>query len=148
MPEKTRGYAHRVDIEADCERVWRALTEVRCLARWCAPDAAVKPRPGGSFRAKVDRVSELEAMIDVFEPGRRLRLIHMPARGAPRVESAIVDDLLLEAASRCTVVRILGSGFPEGGPWDAYYLRLRAGWERALARLKVYLEKNMDLEVT
>lgn len=148
MSEASRGYAHRIDIAADSTRVWTALTDARHLARWCAPGAAVKPRAGGSFRASVDRVNEVDAHIDVFDPGRRLRLVHIPAHGAPPAEAVIVDDLLLECRGGATIVRLLGSGFPSGGPWDAHYLRLRAGWERALARLKVFLEKNLDREAT
>jgi len=147
MGDTNRGYAHRIDIGADTLRVWGALTDARHLARWCAPGAAVKPRAGGSFRARVDRVNELDAHIDVFEPGRRLRLVHVPARRAPPVEAVIVDDLLLEGRGGATIVRLLGSGFPGAESWDGDYLRLRIDWERALARLKVFLEKNLDEEV-
>lgn len=148
MGDGTRGYAHRIDILADGARVWRAFTEQRLLARWCAPDAAVRPRAGGSFRARLERADALEAHIDVFDPGRRLRLVHIPARGAPPADSAIVDDLLLDAVPRGTIVRLLGSGYPSGEFWDMHYLHLRTGWERSLARLKVFLEKNLDQEAT
>lgn len=149
MTDDVRGYAHRVDIAADAARVWSALTDPKHLARWCAPGAAVRPRAGGLFRARVDRVNELDAHIDVFDPPRRLRLVHMRAPDQPEAQTAIVDDLLLECSGGETVLRLLGSGFPaESGFWDMHYLRLRAGWERALARLKVFLEKNMDREAT
>ena len=36
------------------------------------------------------------AHIDVFLPGRRLRLIHLPSPALPAGDSAIVDDLMLE----------------------------------------------------
>ena len=82
MSDKERGYAHRVDILADAQQVWRALTEARCW-RAGAPRAPRSARaPGGQFRASVDRVTEFEAHIDVFEPRRRLRLIYLPARRA------------------------------------------------------------------
>jgi len=60
--------------------VWRALTEAEHLARWCSPGAQIRPQQGGLFRASVDRVTELEAHIDVFEPARRLRLIYLPTK--------------------------------------------------------------------
>lgn len=148
MAGRLRGYAHRIDIGADSARVWRALTESAMLSRWCAPGAAVRPRTGGSFRASVDRVDMLEAHIDVFDPGRRLRLIHMVRTDLPAADAALVDDLLTESAPEGTIVRLLGSGFPEDPAWDAYYLRLRVGWERALARLKVFLEKGLDEEMS
>jgi uncharacterized protein YndB with AHSA1/START domain len=144
MAVRTRGYAHRVDIAADGERVWRALTDPACLTRWCAPDARIRPYAGGSFSASVDRVTELDAHIDVCDRGRRLRLILLPSKSLPPAETAIVTDLILEALPAATIVRVLGSGIPGEPDWDAQFMRLRAGWERAMARLKVFLEKNLD----
>lgn len=146
MAGKLRGYAHRIDIEADTQRVWRALTEARALARWCAPGAMIKPRAGGSFRASVDRIGVIDAHIDVFDPGRRLRLIHMDQDDLPARGATLIDDFLLEADGSATIVRLLGSGFPDDKTWDPYFLRLRTSWERALARLKVYLDKKLDTE--
>ena len=67
--EKTRGYAHRLDLRTDVQTVWQTLTDPPLLTLWCSPDAWISARPGGLFRACVDRVTELEACIDVFEPG-------------------------------------------------------------------------------
>jgi uncharacterized protein YndB with AHSA1/START domain len=143
MGERTRGYAHRIDIAADVARVWAALTETPALTRWCSPDAEMRAKPGGSFRASVDRVVELDAHIDVFEPGRRLRLIYLPARALPPADSAIVDDFLIQPGPNGgTLVRLLGSGIPDAPAWDTPYKRLRMGWERAMARLKVFVEKQ------
>lgn len=146
MAGKLRGYAHRIDIAATPDRVWRALTHAPALERWCAPGAKMKAKAGGGFTASVDRVGLVEAHIDVFDALRRLRLIHMARPEMPTRDAALVDDFLLEGKDGHTIVRLLGSGFPDDSGWDAYYLRLRAGWERALARLKVYLEKDMDRE--
>ncbi len=146
MAGKQRGYAHRIDIDADTTRVWRAFTEPKALARWCAPGSSIKPRAGGSFRASVDRVSTIDAHIDVFDARRRLRLIHMERPDLPARDVTLIDDFLLEADGAGTIVRLLGSGFPDDSVWDPHYLRMRASWERALARLEVYLEKHMDKE--
>ena len=79
MSDRVRGYAHRVDIEGDVPTVWRAFTEGVHLVRWCAPDAQLRPRAGGLFRASVDRVTLMEAHIDVYDANRRLRLIYLPS---------------------------------------------------------------------
>jgi uncharacterized protein YndB with AHSA1/START domain len=144
MPARTLGYALRIDIEADPGRVWSALTDDVRLVRWLSSNARVVAREGGSFRGSVDRETELLAHIDVFAPARRLRLIHLPSPALPAAESAMVDDVLLEPDGSHTLVRVLGSGFPEGQPWEAALRRHQAGWRLSLARLKVYLEKNMD----
>lgn len=100
----------------------------------------MQPRQGGLFRARVDRVTELEAHIDVFEPGRRLRLIYLPNPQLPPADSVITDDFLLDAVPDGTIVRLLGSGIPATPAWEAQYLRLRTGWQQALNRLKIILE--------
>jgi uncharacterized protein YndB with AHSA1/START domain len=142
MDERVRGYAHRIDVTADVNKVWRAITEQKSLSRWCSPRAQIQPRPGGLFRASVDRVTELEAHIDIYEPARRLRLIYLPSPFLPPAESAITDDLLLEPIGIGTIVRLLGAGVPCGPEWDVQYGRLRLGWLHAMTRLKVYLEKQ------
>ena len=140
MAERTRGYAHRVDIAAEADKVWRAITEPESLARWCSPEAELQPRQGGFFRARVDRVTELEAHIDVFEAGRRVRLIYLPNAALPRTDSVLTDDLIIEAVPGGTVVRLLGSGVPGESEWDTQYWRLRTAWLQALNRLKVLAE--------
>lgn len=147
MSDKLRGYAHRVDIAAEADKVWQALTRPEHLSRWCSPHADIKPKPGGLFRASVDRVIELEAHIDVFEPARRLRLIYLPSKELPRGETAIVDDFILDASGAETIVRLLGSGFPSTSDWDAQYKRLRTGWQAAITRLKVFVERQMNERV-
>jgi uncharacterized protein YndB with AHSA1/START domain len=142
MSGRTRGYAHRVDIRAQVPQVWRALTDPASLVHWCAPDARIRPNTGGSFSASVDRVSQLQAHIDVFDPERRIRLIYLPSPALPGCESAIVSDFILEPAEGGTILRVLGSGVPGDPEWDTPYKRLRMGWERAMSRLKLFLEQT------
>jgi uncharacterized protein YndB with AHSA1/START domain len=142
MKDKTRGYAHRIDVGADVQTVWRALTDPALLITWCSPKAEIRARAGGLFRACVDRVTELEAHIDVCEPGRRLRLIYLPSASLPPTDSALIDDFILEPArdGGGTILRLLGSGVPGVPEWDAQYLRLRTGWKAAMTRLKALIE--------
>lgn len=143
MSDQLRGYAHRVDIAADAEAVWQALVQPARLTKWCSPGADIRARPGGLFRASVDRVIELEAHIDVYEPARRLRLIYLPCAGLPPADSALVDDFILDPAAPGTIVRLLGSGIPGTPEWDAQYKRLRLGWQAAMTRLKVFVERQL-----
>jgi uncharacterized protein YndB with AHSA1/START domain len=143
MGDRERGYAHRVDILADANQVWQALTEPQHLMRWCSPAAEIHARPGGLFRASVDRVTEFEAQIDVFEPQRRLRLMYLPCRELPRADTVLVDDFILDPVPGGTIVRLLGSGVPATPEWDTQYRRLRTSWQQAMTRLKVFVEKQM-----
>jgi uncharacterized protein YndB with AHSA1/START domain len=143
MSDKERGYAHRVDIIADAQTVWRAFTEEEQLRRWCSPRAQIRPRAGGLFRASVDRVTEFEAQIDVYEPLRRLRLMYLPSPEGPRADTVMVDDFILDPVPGGTIVRLLGSGVPAAPEWDIQYWRLRTSWQQALARLKVFVEQQV-----
>lgn len=144
MSDKLRGYAHRVDIASDPQQVWRALTQPENLKVWCSPAADIRAKPGGLFRASVDRVIELEAHIDVCDPARRLRLIYLPSKALPRSDDPIVDDFILDPVAPGTIVRLLGSGIPATADWDAQYKRLRMGWQAAMTRLKVFVERQMN----
>jgi len=145
MRERGRGYAHRIDIAAGADEVWRALTESEHLPKWCSPGAQIRAQKGGLFRASVDRVTELEAHIDVFDPKRRLRLIYLPTKALPPTDDPIVDDFLIDANTKepGTILRLLGSGFPATEEWNRQYQRLRLGWQQAMTRLKVFTEKQL-----
>jgi uncharacterized protein YndB with AHSA1/START domain len=141
MTDRTRGYAHRIDVVAPASLVWAAITTSAALSQWCSPDAQIDARPGGSFRASVDRVTEFEAHIDVYMPQRRMRLLYLPSPELP-ADSPMADDFVLDAGPGRTIVRLLGSGIPADSAWDEMYLRLRTAWERAMARLKVLVERE------
>jgi uncharacterized protein YndB with AHSA1/START domain len=141
VAERTRGYAHRININAPLELVWRGLIDPQLLALWCGPGARVSARSGGSYYLRLNGDLEREALIDVFEPGRRLRLIYMPPRGLPASEAVMIDDFILDTEQGMAVIRLLGSGFPQDEAWEPFFVRLRAGWALALARLKVCVEQ-------
>jgi len=150
MADTTRGYAQRVDIRADVEVVWRALLDPETLAQWYGPASRIDAREGGVYCARHGQDMQREAHIDVFLPPRRLRLIYMPLPGLPDGGAVVIEDFLLDSDPRAaraqnvaavTVLRLMGSGVPDSPAWLSTYVALRRGWERALLRLKVLLEK-------
>ena len=54
MAERTRGYAHRVNVNAPLELLWRGLIDPELLALWCGPGARVSARSGGSFYIRLN----------------------------------------------------------------------------------------------
>jgi uncharacterized protein YndB with AHSA1/START domain len=139
-----RSFAYRVDIDVPVERVWRAFTDSRILARWCAPGASITPREKGRLHVMFGAGIELDGHIDVLVTPQRLRLILLPTPGMPSSEAVIVEDFLFERAKGETVMRLLTSGVPSAPAWVTYYLNKRRHWELALTRLKVFLEKGLD----
>jgi uncharacterized protein YndB with AHSA1/START domain len=138
----TRGYAHLVEIEVPAARVWRALTDPDLIRIWSGQEAEIDPRQGGLYRLGKRNQDHREAHIDIFDVNRRLRLIYLSGSNWPRGESALVDDFLLDVrkGEGTTSLRLLGSGVPEAAAWDKTYVRMRLGWERLLARIKVTVE--------
>jgi uncharacterized protein YndB with AHSA1/START domain len=146
-----RSFAHRVEIAAPVERVWRAFTDSSVLERWTAPGATVHPREKGRMQVSFADGMELDAHIDVLVTPQRMRLLLLPVRGMPTgsspaaaTEAVIVEDFLFERLPRSTIIRLLSSGVPAAPAWVTYYLHKRRHWELALARLKVLLEKGLD----
>ena len=145
MTNAYRSFAHRVDIGAPVERVWRAFTDSRTLSRWCAESASITPREKGRMQVVFSADIELDALIDVLVTPQRIRLILLPTRGMPTSDAVIVEDFLFERAPKAqTVVRLLSGGVPSSPAWVTYYLSKRRYWELALTRLKVFLEKGLD----
>jgi uncharacterized protein YndB with AHSA1/START domain len=142
MGDKERGFVHRVDILARAADVWAALTVPVALREWCSPDAEITARRGGLFRASVDRLSEREAHIEVFDPPKRMRLMYLPSQTLPPADTVMVDDFILEPVARGTIVRLLASGIPAAAAWDAQYRRLRTSWHAAMQRLKIFVEQR------
>jgi uncharacterized protein YndB with AHSA1/START domain len=141
-----RSFAHRVDIGVPVERVWRAFTDSRLLARWTVAGASITPREKGRLHVMFSADVELDAHIDILVTPQRMRLILLPTRGMPTTDAVIVEDFLFERAAAGTVVRLMSSGVPSVPGWVTYYLSKRRHWELALTRLKVFLEKGLDQE--
>jgi uncharacterized protein YndB with AHSA1/START domain len=138
----TRGYAHLVEVDVPVARVWRALIDPGLIRIWSGQEAEIDPRKGGSYRIGKRSASAREAHIDIFEVNRRLRLIYLNNPDWPAADSAVVDDFILDVrkGDGKTSLRLLGSGIPETAEWDQSYARIRMGWERFMARIKVTVE--------
>ena len=138
----TRGYAHLVEIDVPVARVWRALTDPGLIRIWSGQEAEIDPRKGGLYRVGRRNDDSREAHIDIFDVNRRLRLIYLSGSNWPPGDGAVVDDFILDVrkGEGTTSLRLLGSGVPESTAWDKTYVRMRMGWERLMARIKVTLE--------
>ncbi|MCZ8130972.1 MAG: SRPBCC domain-containing protein [Steroidobacteraceae bacterium] len=146
----SRGYAQFVEIHVPPAVAWAAFTEEPWLRRWYGVDATVDPHRGGAFRVRLRDGRVRDATIDVWEPNRRLRLIYFPdadhlAAGDPGDAGPVVEDVLFDTkpGTRSTIVRVMGSGVPDGKAWDGYYTRLRLGWAYLLHELKRALEAGV-----
>jgi uncharacterized protein YndB with AHSA1/START domain len=146
-----RGYAQFVEIQVPPEVTWAAFTEEHWLRRWYAPHVELDPRAGGELRVRLRDGRVREAAIDVWMPGRRLRLIYFPeaeftAPGDPTAAGGgpVIEDVLFDTRPGRSVVRVMGSGVPDARALDRYYTRARLGWAFHLNELKRALEASFD----
>lgn len=123
-------------------QVWTAVCGPGLVPLWLGQDAKVSPRKGGSWAVTIAPGIARDAMIDVFEPPRRLRLIYLPPPDLPPFDGAVVDDILLEGEGEGTIVRLLCSGMPDLPEWSPVFNKVRATSERALSRLKLVVEQR------
>jgi uncharacterized protein YndB with AHSA1/START domain len=141
-PLKTRGFAHRIDITVEPPKVWAVLCGPALLPVWAGVGARIKPQKGGHWTIVPTPGLVREAMIDIFDVPRRLRLIYMTPPDLPVFDGAVVEDILLDTEGPNTVVRMLCSGVPDFAAWTPYFGKVRMHSERALARLKVLCEQR------
>lgn len=125
-----------LEVDAEPQTVWRALTDREGLRGWFASDARTEVRPGGEWtiaQGKHAMTSEVEQV----DEGRRLRVT-----GPPREGFSVTTDFIVEARAGTTVVRIVESGFGPGEDWDAEIRSRVSGWTRYLENLRHYVEAH------
>jgi uncharacterized protein YndB with AHSA1/START domain len=149
---KPRSQEHEIIIDAPIEAVWKALTDAEELTRWFCDKARVIPGQGGrmwSAWGEADLESG-EKTIEVWEPGKRLRLEMVPsshnsgpaATAAHLITVPIVMEYTLETREGKTVLRLVHSGIPDAPEWDGFYEGTRAGWPMFFIGLRHYLQKH------
>lgn len=121
-----------LEIDAPADLVWEALTDPERLVGWYAAEAKTTPGEGGSIWVSWGPEAAGASQIEVWEPGRRLRL------GEP---SGTVVEFTLEVRGGRTLLRLVHSGF-ERSAWDDEYDLVRRHWPVFLATLRHALEQR------
>jgi uncharacterized protein YndB with AHSA1/START domain len=139
----SRSHENEIEIDAPPADVWRALTEGEELARWFAVAAEVEPGVGGSWKVSWDE-SPVAAFgrIEVWEPGRHLRLVGegtRPGEAVVRVED--FELVALDGGAR-TLLRVVSSGFGSDASWDDEFEGTKNGWAVFVRNLRHYLERH------
>ena len=120
-------------IDAPRERVWKAVTDPAELAQWFAPGSTFS-RQGNSIYLRVEDVDIEVAIIEVFDPPRRLTTRELPDR-------VVTTTYLLEDEGGGTRFTVIEEGLEALGV-EARRQRLErdgAGWELRLALLQAHV---------
>ncbi|MGE5925842.1 MAG: SRPBCC family protein [Gemmatimonadota bacterium] len=135
---EARVLVKEVVIHAPADAVWRALSDAEELRRWFPADARVEPGVGGKVWVSWGPGMEWEQGIDIWEPGRHLRVSSpMPGASVP-----FATDYYIDVRGDTTVLRLVNSGFGEGADWDDMYFGMDGGWSYFLFNLRHYLERH------
>ena len=128
-----------VEINADPEEVWKAISEAEGLERWFPLQAKVDQGIGGSMTWSWGPGCEGTSRIEQWEEGRKIRLVEGP--GKPDAAPVIIE-FLIEGRGGKTILRLVNSGFDPGPDWAEYVDTVHSGWQYFLWNLKLYLERH------
>jgi uncharacterized protein YndB with AHSA1/START domain len=147
----TRAFDMTIEIAVPPDIVWHALTTADELVNWFPTQATITPGKGGKWMVSWDGNWPWSTEIEIWEPGRHLRLADRNARPYD-VEGRTVNqsvtplpiaiDWYLEGKGGSTSLRLVHSGFGRGGAWDDEYDGVSTGWPLELYGLKHYLERH------
>lgn len=150
--DAVRSFDMAIDIAADPDTVWKALTDAGELVRWFPFEARVDPGQGGTMFWGWGEAWDWRHRIDAWEPSRRLRLVddrYVPfdVHGQPMPEgrvrpTRVAIEVTLESREGSTRLRLVHSGFERGKDWDDEFEGISTGWQSELRNLKYYLERH------
>ncbi|MEM7764707.1 MAG: mechanosensitive ion channel domain-containing protein [Pseudomonadota bacterium] len=136
----TRHFKHQVTLKCPIEQVWTAITDGDQLQKWYGREVDIAARIGGKFAATLMDDSEINAVIDVFMPPRRLRMAQMMPDGeGPLPTGPVFEELTLHQDGANVILTIEVFGIPAEEDWEGYFRRTEAHWESSLAELKKLL---------
>ncbi|MBX3358256.1 MAG: SRPBCC domain-containing protein [Phycisphaeraceae bacterium] len=139
----TRTIERTLEIQAQPEAVWAALTDAAELTRWFGLSANVKPGTGGTIRVAWGEGGGFDSRIEAWDPPRFLRTSEWTS--SPGAEPKLIcTDWHIEAKSGgTTVLRMVQSGFGRGTGWDDTYDSYSGGWTFELRSMRHYLEHHL-----
>lgn len=122
-----------VELRADPEVVWKALTEAEGLKRWFALDARLD---GGTLW-----VSWGPEMEGPFGAAREIEPLRRLSWGDTSEGGGLATEFLLEGRAGQTTLRIVASGF-DGESWEDEFEGTKSGWALFGAQLRHALERH------
>lgn len=145
--ESARQFTTEIEIAAERDAVWSALTDDVELRRWFPPECSVEPGVGGTISWSWRDLHSWPQTIEIWEPGSRLRT---------RYDSGVDDghggkhplflEFQLEGEGGRTTLRLVQSGFGTDAAFDQEFDGIAKGWPVELCSLRLYLEAHAGLD--
>lgn len=134
MSEPDRSIELEVEVDGTPEEVWRAIATGPGISSWYVPHV-VEEREGGTALASFGDAPEMQipGRVAAWEPPRRIVFDGGDGVGG------LAFEWLVEAREGGTcIVRLVNSGFGDGGEWDDQYDGMAEGWQLFLFNLQLH----------
>lgn len=129
-----RSIELEVEVEGSLEQVWQAIATGPGISSWYVPHT-VEERTGGTATASFGDAPEMQVpgRVAAWEPPHRI--VFDGGEGV----GGLAFEWLVEARDQGTcVVRLVNTGFGEGGAWDDQYDGMVEGWGIFLRNLQLH----------
>ena len=136
MASERRSVELEVEVPGTAEEVWRAVATGPGISSWYVPHT-VEERAGGAAMASFGPGPEMQipGRVAVWEPPRRVCF-----DGGEGVDGLAFEWTVEPQGDDRCVVRLVNTGFGQGGEWDAQYDGMVEGWGLFLFNLKLHME--------
>lgn len=144
MSDTPREIELEVEVPGTPEQVWQAIATGPGITSWYVPHT-VQERAGGAARASFGSGPEMQVdgRVAVWEPPHRVVF-----DGGEGVQGLAFEWLVEARDGGSCVVRLVNTGFGDGGEWDSQYDAMREGWGLFLLNLRLHLEHFAGQEAT
>ena len=136
MSEERRSIELEVEVPGTAEEVWRAVATGPGISSWYVPHT-VEERAGGSAMASFGPGPEMQipGRVAVWEPPCRICF-----DGGEGVDGLAFEWTVEPRDDDRCAVRLVNSGFGQGGEWDAQYDGMVEGWKMFMLNLRLHME--------
>ncbi len=136
MPDTPRAIDLSIDVPGTPEEVWQAIATGPGISSWYVPHQ-VEERAGGVATASFGPGPEMQVpgRVAAWEPPHRI--VFDGGEGV----GGLAFEWLVEARDGAScVVRLVNTGFGDGGEWDDQYDAMTEGWRLFLLNLRLHLQ--------
>src|SRR5262245_8832155 len=136
MVDDRRAIELEVEVPGSPDEVWRAIATGPGISSWYVPHT-VEEREGGAATASFGPGPEMQVpgRVAAWEPPRRIVF-----DGGEGVGGLAFEWTVEARDGGSCVVRLVNSGFGEGGEWDDQYDGMTEGWQLFMLNLKLHLQ--------
>jgi uncharacterized protein YndB with AHSA1/START domain len=137
-PHQGRMLQLEMRTTATPEQVYEAWADPVKLSQWFTDNARGEAKPGSTMYWIFEKFGyEIPYEVVDAVPGKLLALGgELPGR------PPFLLEISISRVGGETVLRLVNSGFLDGGKWDEEYDGVASGWEMSLALLRYYLERH------